>query len=90
MESEIVVTPSAQGWGYVESTHKNFSWGPYPEGMPAAARKDSKPRLIDQQNRVALPPEVLHALGAEAGDYVLFEVDGRTVRLVKVAWTPSR
>lgn len=46
-----------------------------------------KPRMIDQQKRVALPAEVLAALGLDAGDYVVFEVDGNRVSVHKVKWT---
>lgn len=56
-----------------------------------AARKPaedaaSKPRLIDGQNRVALPPEVLSALGVKSGDYVAFEVKGADVSVHRVKW----
>lgn len=49
-----------------------------------------KPRLIDRQNRVALPPDVLAALKLEAGDYVVFEIEDGKARLHKVKWTPER
>lgn len=68
------------------STHKPLFWTGFPPCMPS----ESKPRLIDQQNRVAIPPEVLEALGADAGDYVVFEVEGGEVRLVKVRWVPDQ
>lgn len=53
-------------------------------------RADVKPRLIDQQNRVALPTEVLNALGAKSGDYVAFEIDGKSAKLIRVVWSPGR
>jgi bifunctional DNA-binding transcriptional regulator/antitoxin component of YhaV-PrlF toxin-antitoxin module len=56
------------------------------------ARKSSeppgpKPRLIDRQNRVALPAEAMQALGVKAGDHVAFEVHGSEVRIHRVKWT---
>ena len=51
---------------------------------------DSKPRSIDPQNRVVLPPEVMRALGAATGDYVQFEIDGGSVRIHKVRWVVDR
>lgn len=54
--------------------------------MPPDSEPDVTPRRIDQQNRVALPPEILEVLDAEAGDYVTFEVEGGDVRVVKVKW----
>lgn len=48
------------------------------------------PRKVDQQNRVALPNEVLDTLDAEAGDYVAFEITSDGVELVKVKWVPDR
>lgn len=51
---------------------------------------DSKPRSIDPQNRVVLPPEVMRALGASTGDYVTFEVNGADVRIHKVRWVLDR
>lgn len=46
-----------------------------------------RPRLIDQQKRVALPPEVLRALDVGSGDYVLFRLKGREVHVLKAKWT---
>jgi bifunctional DNA-binding transcriptional regulator/antitoxin component of YhaV-PrlF toxin-antitoxin module len=57
--------------------------------MKPARRKELKLRLIDQQNRVALPGNVLDALGAKAGDYVSFEISGRDVRVIKVSVTAA-
>ena len=51
-----------------------------------AKSPEPKPRSIDPQNRVVLPPEVLRALGVNTGDYVTFEVNGSDVRLLKVRW----
>lgn len=51
---------------------------------------EPKPRSIDPQNRVVLPPEVMRALNVDAGDYVTFEVSGHEVRLIKVRWVPDR
>jgi bifunctional DNA-binding transcriptional regulator/antitoxin component of YhaV-PrlF toxin-antitoxin module len=51
---------------------------------------DPRPRVIDHQNRVALPPEVLRALGVTTGDYVAFEVSGDDVRLQRVRWVVDR
>jgi len=51
---------------------------------------ESKPRLVDQQNRVSLPPEVLEALQVKAGELVAFSVDGKNVRLHKVLWRVDR
>lgn len=48
--------------------------------------RETKPRSIDPQKRVVLPPEVLRALGAGAGDFVTFTIDGSEVRLRKVRW----
>lgn len=47
----------------------------------------SKPRLIDRQNRVALPPEVMEKLGVAAGDYVAFHIDAGEVRVRRVKWS---
>lgn len=55
-----------------------------------ARASQSKPRSLDAQNRVVLPPEVLRAIGVTGGDYVTFEVDGSDVRLLKVRWVPER
>jgi bifunctional DNA-binding transcriptional regulator/antitoxin component of YhaV-PrlF toxin-antitoxin module len=49
-----------------------------------------KPRIIDTQNRVLLPPEVLEALGAGPGDYVSFQVDGPRASIYKVRWLPEK
>lgn len=46
--------------------------------------------LIDPQNRVARPPEVLDALGAKAGDFVAFEVDCKSAKLIRLVWSPGR
>lgn len=51
---------------------------------------EARPRVIDHQNRVALPPEVLRALGVGKGDYVAFEVAGEEVRLRRVRWILER
>lgn len=56
----------------------------------ASKRSGAKPRAIDAQMRVILPPEVLQALDLEAGDFVGFELDGSDVRLRKVRWAPDR
>lgn len=55
------------------------------------ARKDPeaagpKPRIIDRQNRVALPADVMAVLGVKSGDYIAFDVDGNEVRLHRVRW----
>lgn len=50
---------------------------------------EPRPRLIDRQNRVALPPEIMDALSVETGDYVAFEVEDGKVRLYKVRWVPD-
>ena len=47
---------------------------------------EPKPRSIDPQNRVVLPPEVMRALGVSTGDYVTFEISGGDVRIHKVRW----
>lgn len=44
------------------------------------------PRLIDQQNRVALPKEVLEALQVSKGEHVTFQIENGKVTLHKVAW----
>ncbi|MBI4393900.1 MAG: hypothetical protein HY556_08920 [Euryarchaeota archaeon] len=49
-----------------------------------------KPRLIDRQNRVALPSEIMSLLDAAVGDYVYFEVYQGNVTLRKVRWVPER
>lgn len=51
---------------------------------------DPKPRSIDPQNRVVLPPEVMRALGVTNGDYVTFEINGSDVRIHKVRWVLDR
>ena len=58
-------------------------------GIPfvMARGEEPKPRLIDRQNRVALPPDVLKALDVKAGDHVAFEVNGKVVNIHKVKWT---
>jgi bifunctional DNA-binding transcriptional regulator/antitoxin component of YhaV-PrlF toxin-antitoxin module len=58
--------------------------------MVSPGRAPVKPRLIDRQNRVALPPEALSALGVKAGDYVTFEIEGKAVKILKVVWSPGR
>lgn len=45
-----------------------------------------KPRLVDQQNRVALPQEVLDHLQVGAGDFVIFTIDGKNVCVHKAKW----
>lgn len=60
------------------------------DGMPARESGEPKPRLIDRQNRVALPPEVLRALQVKAGDYVSFDIDGAVVRIHKVKWVVEK
>lgn len=55
-----------------------------------APPSDAKPRLIDHQNRVALPGEVMRALGVRSGDYVAFEIKDGEVRLRKVRWVVER
>jgi bifunctional DNA-binding transcriptional regulator/antitoxin component of YhaV-PrlF toxin-antitoxin module len=52
-----------------------------PSGEPA-----TKPRLIDSQNRVTLPGEVLEALGVGIGDYVAFDIKNGIVSLHRVRW----
>lgn len=54
--------------------------------MPRRATQEPKPRLIDRQNRVALPPEVLKALGVQSGDHVAFDIEGERVTIHKVRW----
>jgi AbrB family looped-hinge helix DNA binding protein len=44
------------------------------------------PRLIDGQWRVAIPPDVRKALGLQRGDHVVFEVEGKGVKLYKAQW----
>lgn len=58
-------------------------------GIPLCMVKgeEPKPRLIDRQNRVSIPPEALKALDVKPGDHVAFEVSGKTVTLHKVKWT---
>ena len=50
--------------------------------MPRAPT--TKPYQLDAKSRVALSPEVRAALGVGPGDFVTYEVDGRTVRIRKV------
>ena len=47
---------------------------------------ETKPRLIDAQNRIALPSEVLQHLGVKAGDYVSLELVGGEVKVRRVRW----
>lgn len=54
--------------------------------MPRRAPQEPKPRLIDRQKRVALPPDVIKALGVQSGDHVAFEIDGERVTIHKVRW----
>jgi bifunctional DNA-binding transcriptional regulator/antitoxin component of YhaV-PrlF toxin-antitoxin module len=54
-----------------------------------AKSSEPKPRSIDPQNRIVLPPEALRALGAGAGDFVTFEIEGSNVRLRKIRWVPD-
>lgn len=49
-----------------------------------------KPRLIDGQNRVALPAEVMAALNVKSGDYIAFEVAGSEIKLHRVRWALDR
>ncbi len=67
-----------------ESTHSIIGNLQIPHQMADAMT--TKPRLIDGQNRVALPREVLDALGVERGDHVAFEVSGNRVRLLRATW----
>ena len=53
-------------------------------------RSESKPRAVDDQFRVVVPAEVREALGLDRGSYVVFEVEGREVRLVKVSWSAEK
>jgi hypothetical protein len=48
--------------------------------------QEPKPRLIDRQNRVALPPDVLKALSVSSGDHVAFDIEGDRVAIHKVRW----
>ena len=47
---------------------------------------DRRPRVLDAQKRIVLPPDVLEALGLRVGDFVTFDVDGSDVRLRRVRW----
>ena len=58
--------------------------------VPKRDTAEPKPRLIDRQNRVALPTEVMKALEVKAGDYVAFHVEDAIVRLHKVRWSIER
>lgn len=59
--------------------------------MPSKSPEEApKPRLIDRQNRVALPAEVMKALGVKSGDYLAFDVDGAHVTVHKVKWSIER
>lgn len=56
------------------------------------ARKPAEPTpyKIDPQRRVRLPPEVLDALDAKAGDFVTFDIDGSSVKIHRVRLTVDR
>ena len=56
-----------------------------PIWMPPVS--ETKPRLIDQQSRVALPAEVLKALSVKRGDYVVFRVDKNEVKILRTKWS---
>lgn len=50
------------------------------------ASLDRRPRVLDPQNRVVLPPDVVKALGLRVGDFVTFDVEGGEVRIRRVRW----
>lgn len=62
----------------------------FPTDVSRRASPDPKPRLIDAQNGVALPSDVLDALGVESGDHVAFELESGRVTLHKVRWTVEK
>lgn len=48
------------------------------------AKNQIRPRLIDPQRRVILPPEVMEALHVDIGDHVAFSIEDGMVRLHRV------
>jgi bifunctional DNA-binding transcriptional regulator/antitoxin component of YhaV-PrlF toxin-antitoxin module len=57
--------------------------------MPRRKRSPD-PRLVDNRNRVALPPDVMRGLDLKPGDYVAFIVDLENgVRLYKLSISVS-
>lgn len=69
-----------------DSPFKALSLEGVPLGVPRRVPQEPKPRLIDRQNRVALPQDVLKALDVQSGDHVAFDVDGDRVSIHKVRW----
>lgn len=43
-----------------------------------------QPYQVDTRGRIALSPDARSALGVAVGDFVTYEVDGKTVRIRKV------
>lgn len=50
----------------------------------ARGHSATKPYQVDSKRRVGLAPEAADALGVKPGDFVTYEVDGKTVRVRKV------
>lgn len=71
-------------WGF--PSYMDFPGTFSPGPMSPRRTVEPKPRAVDQQNRIALPPEAMAALGIKQGDFVTFEIEGNSVRLHKVRW----
>lgn len=50
------------------------------------AKVASEPSKVDEQGRTIIPKEVRAALGLSGKGYVVYEVDGDSVRLRPVKW----
>lgn len=48
------------------------------------------PRVIDTQQRVRIPNDVMDALGLEVGDHIGFEVAGDEARIFRVKWVREK
>lgn len=54
--------------------------------MAKGQKSQRKPRIVDGQNRVALPSEVRKALQIGPGDYIMFNIEGKKVVIRKTKW----
>lgn len=63
-----------------------------PAGMarPRPQDRDPKPKTIDPQNRVTIPPDVMEALNLKPGDFVTITAEDGHARIVPVKWVPRR
>jgi hypothetical protein len=61
-----------------------YKWGS-PTSMPRG-KSSTKPYLVDAKRRVGISAEAAEALNVAPGDFVAYEVDGKTVKLRKATF----